>query len=287
MFGQGTLVCLVGLQVLLVPFGGAIVAGAACLPVIDRHHALAPALQAGAGVGGPGPGVQGPLSSAVAQVAVRPPATCEVKVDQGTPNLLTHGLYHLDAHPYPLHVLVGHLLDLLLEHRAQGGWHEERGIMRAIQHGRGQELLLPLLLSLERARPVLRLNAEVRLLALQLVQSDSSLYNLVAEPFPVSRAHHLVGELTQDLCFEFLSLAASLGPPGSGTYIENITYTKKQFIYLFIYIYLNIYKEAIHLFIYSPFCHPNKHLIYCFNVMLYCIHEHVTSNRIQSHLCSN
>ena len=144
-----------------------------------------------------------------------------------------------------------------------------------------------LLLSLERVRPVLRLNAEVRLLALLLVQSDSSLYNLVAEPFPVSRAHHLVGELTQDLCFEFLSLAASLGPPGSGTYIENITYTKKQFIYLFIYIYLNIYKEAIHLFIYSPFCHPNKHLIYCFNVMLYCIHEHVTSNRIQSHLCSN
>ena len=33
-FGQGTLVCLVDLQVLLVPFGGAIVAGVACLPVM-------------------------------------------------------------------------------------------------------------------------------------------------------------------------------------------------------------------------------------------------------------
>ena len=54
---QGALVSLVSLDVLLVPLGGAVVAGAACLPVVDRRHALALALQAGAGVGGPGPGV--------------------------------------------------------------------------------------------------------------------------------------------------------------------------------------------------------------------------------------
>ena len=50
---QGALVSLAG----LVPLGGAVVPGAACLPVVDRRHALAPALQSGAGVGGPGPGV--------------------------------------------------------------------------------------------------------------------------------------------------------------------------------------------------------------------------------------
>ena len=76
---QGALVSLVSLDVLLVPLGGA---------VVDRRHALAPALQANAGVGGPGPGVRGPLSSALAQVAVRPTATSEVKVDQGNPDLL-------------------------------------------------------------------------------------------------------------------------------------------------------------------------------------------------------
>ena len=78
------------------------------------------------------------------------------------------------------------MLDPLGEHRAWGRWHKERGIARAIPHGRGQELPLPPLLSLERARPVQRLDAEVRLLALQLIQSDSSLYDLVAKPPPVS-----------------------------------------------------------------------------------------------------
>ena len=126
---QGALVCLAGLYVLLMPLGGAVVAGAACLPVIDRCHALAPALQAGAGVGGPGPGVRGPLGSALAEEAVRPPAASEVKVDQGAPDLLTRGLNHLDAHADPLHVLVGHPLDPLLEHGAWGRWHEERGIL--------------------------------------------------------------------------------------------------------------------------------------------------------------
>ena len=100
---QGALVCLAGLDVLLVPLGGAVVAGAACLPVEDRRHALAPALQAGAGVGGPGPGVRGPLSSALAQVAVRPTATSEVKVDQGNPDLLRGSMPRSDFwHSYRL-----------------------------------------------------------------------------------------------------------------------------------------------------------------------------------------
>lgn len=100
---QGALVSLVSLDVLLVPLGGAVVAGAARLPVVDRRHALAPALQAGAGVGGPGPGVRGPLSSALAQVAVRPTATSEVKVDQGNPDLLRGSMPRSDFwHSYRL-----------------------------------------------------------------------------------------------------------------------------------------------------------------------------------------
>ena len=59
-FGEGGLVGLVLEDVVLMTPGGPVVPGPTRLPVIDRLHVLPPALQAGAGVGGPRPGVGGP-----------------------------------------------------------------------------------------------------------------------------------------------------------------------------------------------------------------------------------
>ena len=78
------------------------------------------------------------------------------------------------------------MLDPLGEHRAWGRWHKERGIARAIPHGRGQELPLPPLLSLERARSVERLNALVSFLTFLLIKLDCGLYDLEAELLPIT-----------------------------------------------------------------------------------------------------
>ena len=48
------------------------------------------------------------------------------------PIFFARGLYDLEAHPYPLHVLVSYALDTLLEHGAGCGGDKQRGIMGVV-----------------------------------------------------------------------------------------------------------------------------------------------------------
>ena len=83
--GQGALIGLVE-DVVLVTLGGPVIPWPSRLPVVDRLQVPPPALQAGAGVGGPRPGVWGPPGPtrrlAIAQVAVCPSAAGQVKIDE-------------------------------------------------------------------------------------------------------------------------------------------------------------------------------------------------------------
>ena len=62
-FGQGGLVSLILEDVVLMTLGGPVVPGPPRLSIVDRLHVLTPALQAGAGICGPRPGVGGPPGS--------------------------------------------------------------------------------------------------------------------------------------------------------------------------------------------------------------------------------